>query len=567
MPANNVTYTAQWTTNYYTVEFKAEGVTVETKGYEFGAAVDKPSTDPSKEGYTFVGWKAADGTVYGADEALPAMIAADVVYTAEFTINTYSVTWDVDGATTTVDYNYGATVAMAAKPAKTGYTFSGWKYSKTGEIFADGAVLPAMIAEDVTYTAQWNIDSYTVTFVAENATVETKSYEYGAAVAKPADPTKTGYTFVAWVAADGTEYAADAALPAMGTENVTYTAKFEINQYTVLFDALDGVFANGNSTYTIQQNYNTMATKPADPTQTGYTFKGWTTIENGQVADIVVVPATWYMEASDTTYYAVWVINSYTVTFYADNEGTVAYTTTLEYGAEIKEPAAYDASFVNPALDNYSFEGWSLTEVELGQYEEDVAAFVIDFAAAAPTVPAEDIEIYPVFARIVVALAIPEGSTAQVIKFEDDTKTGYITGLEILLDEDTLLSTYLAVEGDGRLEVTLTKYGVCGTGTKVEVIDNVTELPVETYFLIIYGDVNGDADIDATDASMVYNEGIGTAWSNEMSPTYDYCKVVAADIHDRDGLVSAADATTISDIALWIADVNQIDGSVEYYYL
>ena len=570
MPANNVTYTAQWTINSYIATFVAEDVTVETKSYEYGAAVEMPATDPSKEGYTFIGWKAADGTVYGADATLPAMGAADVNYTAEFEINTYSVTWDVDGDTTVVEYNYGATVKMATKPSKTGYTFSGWKNSATGEIFADGATLPAMGAADVTYTAQWNIDSYTVTFVSEKATYETKSYEYNSAVAKPAvNPTKLGYTFVAWVAADGTEYDANTALPAMGTENVTYTAKFEINQYTVLFNALDGVFANGNSTYAITQNYNAMATKPADPTQTGYTFKGWTTVENGTEADIVVVPSTWYMEAEDVTYYAVWVINSYTVTFYSDAEGTqVAYTTELVFGEAIKEPAAYDASFVNPALENYTFEGWSLSEVELGQYAEDVEAYVIDFAAAAPTVPAQKIEIYPVFARVVVALAIPADSTAEILKYDDETKIGYVTGLETLLDEDTLLSTYLAVKGDGRLEVTLTKYGVCGTGTKVEVIDNLTDKPVETYFIIIYGDVNGDAYIDATDASIVYNEAAGaTYWSLERSEAYDYCMVVAADIHDKDGLVSAADATAISDIALYVADVDQVTGNVEYYYI
>ena len=573
MGTADVTYTAKFTINSYTATFTAEGTPIETKSYEYGASVNKPSTNPSKEGYTFKGWKAADGTVYGENDALPVMGTADVSYTAYFEINSYKVTWVFEnGSENQVDtYEYNKAVTMATKPSKTGHTFAGWMYSETGEIFADGAAIPAMIAKDVTYTAQWNIDSYKVTFMVDNAEYDSKTYAYNTAVNKPDVPVKTGYTFKGWKAADGTLYGDDQALPVMGTENVVYTAEFEINQYTVKFDAGDGKFIlieGTPSIYTIKQDYNTMATKPSDPAQTGYTFKGWTAIEGGQEADIIAVPATWYIAAENVDYYAVWTINTYTVT-YLDADGEVAYTKDLDYGTKIQAPEAYDAAFVNPELEYYTFEGWSLTEVPEKLDKEAVAVYVIDFAAAdAPTVPANDIVIYPAFARVIVKLALPENSTA-IVELDDEAEgiVGYVTGLETLLDEDTLLSTYLAVEGDGSLKVTLTKYRVCGTGTKVEVIDNVTGKTVETYYLIIYGDVNGDAGIDATDASMVYTEAAGlTAWANKGRDEYDYCKVKAANV-SGDSYVDATDATAIDDVSMMIADIDQQTGNVEFFYI
>ena len=569
----DVSYTAKYEINSYTATFTAENVTIETKSYTYGAQVNKPSTDPSKEGYTFKGWKAADGTVYGADRALPAMGAGDVNYTAHFEINSHTVTWvfGTEDENQVDTYEYGKPVQMAAKPSKIGHTFAGWKYSKTGEIFADGAAIPAMIDEDVTYTAQWNIDSYKVTFIADKAEHDSKTYAYNTAVAKPEDPVKTGYTFKGWKAADGTLYGENDALPAMGTADVTYTAEFEINQYVITFDAGDGKFVlieGTPSIYTIKQDYNTMATKPSDPSKEGYTFKGWTTVENGGVDDLVVVPQTWYIGEGNVAYYAVWTIKSYTVT-YLGADGKAAYTKTLEYGAKIQAPEAYDASFVNPELEYYTFEGWSLTEVPLKLDKETAATYLIDFEAAdAPTVPASDITIYPAFARVVVTLLVPETSTA-IVELDEEAEgiVGYVTGLETLLDEDTLLSTYLAVKGDGSLRVTLTKYGVCGTGTKVEVIDNVTQQPVETYYLIIYGDINGDAGIDATDASMVYTEAAGlTAWANKGREEYDYCKVTAANV-SGDSYIDATDATAIEDVSMMIADIDQQTGNVEFFYI
>ena len=151
----DATYTAQYTAtpNEYTATFVDEdGTTVlkEATTYAYGAPVVKPD-DPTKEGYTFAGW-----TVGGAVVDVTTMPAANTVYAATYTKNTYTITWkNANGATlgtTTVEHGetpaYSGTAPSLSNTSKLGYTFTGW----TPEIVA--------ATEASTYTA-----AYKVTFL------------------------------------------------------------------------------------------------------------------------------------------------------------------------------------------------------------------------------------------------------------------------------------------------------------------------------------------------------------------------------------------------------------------
>ena len=100
------------------------------------------------------------------------------------------------------------------------------------------------------------------------------------AITAPADPTREGYTFISW----------DKAIPAtMPAENMTLTAQWRINQYTITFDT-DG----GSAIAPITQDYGTAITAPAAPTKTGYTFAGWDrTIPNTMPAEDLTLTAHW----------------------------------------------------------------------------------------------------------------------------------------------------------------------------------------------------------------------------------------------------------------------------------
>ena len=146
-------------------------------------------------------------------------------------------------------------------PKVNGLTFGGWY---TDEDCTDGNEynFTAPVTKDMTLTAKWTVNSYTITFDTDGGSaVAPITQDYGTTIKAPAAPTKTGYTFMGW----------NPALPAtMPAEDMTITAKWSINQYTVTFDT-DGGSAVDAQTVA----YGEKAKTPADPTKTGYTFAGW----------------------------------------------------------------------------------------------------------------------------------------------------------------------------------------------------------------------------------------------------------------------------------------------------
>ena len=135
MPDEDLEIRATSTVNEYNVTFNADGKVYETKKVAYGVAITVPTVAPTKTGYTFKQW-------IGVPETMPAQ---DVVIEAEFTINSYSLTFkNGTDVVTAFTVEYGAALAdyasqaMALVPAKDGFTFS-W----------DSAVPATMPAQDV----------------------------------------------------------------------------------------------------------------------------------------------------------------------------------------------------------------------------------------------------------------------------------------------------------------------------------------------------------------------------------------------------------------------------------
>ncbi len=557
IPAYNVTATAQWTINQYTVTYADTYETaIDAQTADYGADVTAVAT-PVRTGYTFAGW-AWTNTDTGATVEAPATIPAyNVTATAQWSTNQYTVTY-ADTYETAIDAqtgDFGADVTAVADPVRTGYTFNGWAWTNTdtGATVEAPATIPAY---NVTATAQWTINQYTVTYADTYETaIDAQTGDYGADVTAVATPVRTGYTFAGWAWTNtdtGATVEAPATIPAY---NVTATAQWTTNQYTV-------TYADTYETTIPAQtgDYGADVTAVTDPVRTGYTFNGWVWTD----AEGNTIPAPATIPAYNVTATAQWTINEYTVTWVIDGTATPE-TYEYEKTITVKE---------DPTKEYYTFEGWTWTNTESGEEITAVSAM-----------PAYDVTITAKFERVPVTLKLVAESTAVVEKetngaivpgTEADPVyiTGYIYGLETRLEEDELLANYLTVEGDGRLVVTLTKYGVCGTGTKVEVIDNVTGEAVETYYIIIFGDTNGDADLDSIDVSMLEEEALGyTMWSkdSESNATYDYCKYRAGDISELnddgtagDGRITTVDAAIFRDVKFGLAEIDQQTGAVIY---
>jgi uncharacterized repeat protein (TIGR02543 family) len=192
------------------------------------------------------------------------MPSSGITLYAKWTINQYTIAFDVDEGTavTAITQDYLSAVTAPVAPTKTGYTFGGW-YSDIS--LTAPYVFSTMPLTGITLYAKWTINQYAVEYVDHNATVlQTASYDYGASlsgVTAPADPMRTGYTFNSW---SGT-------LPAtMGTSTITITATYTVSQFTITFNS-----NGGNAIASITQNYATALNAPASPTQAGMIFDGW----------------------------------------------------------------------------------------------------------------------------------------------------------------------------------------------------------------------------------------------------------------------------------------------------
>ena len=164
--------------------------------------------------------------------------------------------------------------APAATP---GYTFGGWnKADGTAWDYASDKV-----TDNITLYAKWAANTYTITFdTAGGSEIAPITQEYGTVITAPEAPTREGYTFIGW----------DKEIPTtMPTENMTVTAQWEINRYTITFDT-----AGGSEITPITQDYGTAITAPADPTREGYTFMGWDReIPTTMPAENITLKARW----------------------------------------------------------------------------------------------------------------------------------------------------------------------------------------------------------------------------------------------------------------------------------
>ncbi len=328
MPAGDMTLTAQWTINQYTISFEENGGSNVTDiKQDYNTTVTAP-TDPTKEGYAFGGWY-SDAELENK-YTFSKMPAEDITLYAKWNIKQYTITFDEVGGSEVADItqNYGTAVTAPADPTKTGYTFAGW----------DKDIPDTMPAGGMTIKAQWNINKYTITFdEVGGSPVEDITADYAAPVSKPADPTKTGYEFLGW-STDGT---AVITFPAtMPVDGMALKAVWQINSYNLTWDLKGGTVEGDYTNGTVE--YGASITAPADPTKTGYTFAGWNK----------TIPTT--MPAENVIITAQWTAIEYTITYDLNDGAWPSDTTPLEkYTIETESQF-----FAQPTRDQYQFVGW-----------------------------------------------------------------------------------------------------------------------------------------------------------------------------------------------------------------
>lgn len=240
----NLDLTASFSPNQYTITFDTDGGSeIAPITQDYNSTVTAPA-DPTKTGYTFVGW----------DKDIPAtMPAENITIKALWTINNYKLTYKVDDEVYkqyVIEYN--TAITPEAAPDKEGHTFSGWS-----------EVPETMPAYDVEVTGTFSVNQYKVTFISEGVVVKEEILNFGTAITAPEDPTKVGHTFIGW------DPEVDATVP---SHDVTYTAQFSINTYKLTY------FIDGDVYKEYEVDYGTVITPEEAPTKDDFNFSGWSEI-------------------------------------------------------------------------------------------------------------------------------------------------------------------------------------------------------------------------------------------------------------------------------------------------
>ena len=299
VPAHDVTYNGSYIANKYKVTFIADDKVVSETEMEYGTEITIPDA-PVKEGHTFVGWGDVDKTVP----------AHDVTYTAEYKVNSYKLTYEVDGVIYhSENVAFGTTITPLAAPQKEGKTFSGW------------SEIPAtMPAHDVKITGSFSVNSYMVKFIVDDKIIYEQSLAYGSKIVVPSVDEKEGYTFSGFGEVDETVPAHD----------VTYIGSYVVNKYKVTFIADDKVVSE------TEMEYGTEITIPDAPVKEGHTFVGWGDVDK-------TVPA------HDVTYTAEYKVNCYKLTYILNGE--LFAEDSIAYGSVITPREVENTDIGN-------FSGW-----------------------------------------------------------------------------------------------------------------------------------------------------------------------------------------------------------------
>ena len=559
MPEEDVTIKADYSVNSYNVTYFVDGeVYSGPTATVYGTAIAEPSV-PTKVGYSFAGWlddanhKPSDyGVMPSTDLEFYAQwnANANIGYVLEVyemnTDGTYS-----DTPTTTYEFNDGV---VGDERTVTPTVPTGFTLDVESDITAEKSVLTGEIPATGTLVlkAYYTRDQYTL-YIDIDGVVEEEVYYYQQEIADRADPVKKGWTFTGW------EPAIPATMPA---NDVTVVAQFTKNSYTATFDAGEGAFVTGDKTQDIDVPYAESITAPAvDPEREGYEFLGWST--DGEN----VIDNLGRMDDKGKEFIAVWAKAEVTVTFHnylpsekgpAVPEGQATYIYDQKdyaYGEEIAFPAD---PVIQGHEDNYVFTGW--VDADGNAVEAGITA------------PAANLDIYATYERVKVMLIPKNDECTTVIDragltVDDYTAESewYVYGLEEILPLNILLNDYIDVQGDGRIVVTKIKDNskYYGTGSIIDVYDNVTGELVESFRIIIFGDIDGDSYANGVDLSIISEEVLGlTGWSIEGIDEYCAYKVKAANLRP-DGVIDGQDKALLNRHVLSLGEINQVTGLVE----
>ena len=352
---------------------------------------------------------------------------------------------------------------------------------------------------------------YTVTFDSYGGTPvpPAQEVEYGLTATKPADPTLKGYTFAFWYLGEDEQNATAYDFNTPVTENITLTAKWNINKYTVAFNT-DG----GTPVPPAQEvEYGLTATEPAAPEKTGYTFDGWYLGDekydfSAAVEQNITLTAKWHVTLHNIYAYAR--LNSY-----------FAPLTTSEFDTPV---TLNEATLSRLGLGSYN----SLGYISIGSFTFDAMPLTSDLYFG------DDAELSAVAEKLATDIALETGVSDKIVE-----KIAW-TALYKTVNEEDMEPGYPAEAGyqlSGNLNLASVTFRAGA--------ENVENMPAVNYTYddgaIDFYDFYFAGDTITLPTTEPTREGYSfKGWSVEVIPAEN-----DADHLDADGADDAADETLL----------------------
>ena len=531
----------------YNAIFNVDGEEYAKVPTKVGEQIVAPA-DPTKEGYTFAGWRPSVGVMGTADATFEAVFTAagDTAYT----VNTYVMGTDGTYGEPTSDTLTGTTGSTATFVPETreGFTVDNEQSVLSGEIAADGSLVLKVFYSRNQYTLTAEGVAYT--------------FYYGAAVSV-ADPVKEHYTFAGW----------EPELPeTMPAHDVTVVAKWTEDgaDYTAYNAAVAAAQAkqaeDGYAARYTEASRNALAEALAeDVSGKLYSEQGIVDAATKAINDAV----------------AALELMTYTATFYVD--GAVHATVQAKVGEQIALPE-------EPAKEGYVFTGW---DPEVGVMGLEDASFNAQFTAGAVSYKVETYEMDVNGAYGAATVKTVPATTGEAVSVTPETREGFTVDNEnsilsgtVAADSSLVLKVYYSrnqyklsvdgVESDVYFGAALNvaepaaREGYTFTGWNVEV---PATMPAENLTLVSQWSEN-DADYTA------YNAAVAAAQAKQGEENYDkkytaetraaLAAVLAEDVsgkkYSEQGLVDAAtkainDAVAALELMTYTATF-YVDGAV-----
>ena len=472
----------------YNAIFNIDGVEYAKVPTKVGEQIVAPA-DPTKEGYTFAGWRPSVGVMGTADATFEAVFTA--AGNTAYTVNTYVMGTDGVYGEPTSDTLTGTTGSTATFVPETreGFTVDNEQSVLSGEIAADGSLVLKVFYSRNQYTLTAEGVAYT--------------FYYGAAVSV-ADPVKEHYTFAGW----------EPELPeTMPAHDVTVVAKWTEDgaDYTAYNAAVAAAQEKQG-----EENYGkkyTAETRAALAEALANDVSGKKYSEQG-----VVDAAT--QAINDAV--AALELMTYTATFYVD--GAVHATVQTKVGEQIALPE-------EPAKEGYVFTGW---DPEVGVMGLEDVSFNAQFTAGAVSYKVETYEMDVNGAYGAATVKTVPATTGEAVSVTPDAREGFTVDNEnsilsgtVAADSSLVLKVYysrnqykLSVDGvesdvyfGAALEIAdpASREGYTFTGWNVEI---PATMPAEDLTLVSQWSEN-DADYTA------YNAAVAAAQAKQAEENYD----------------------------------------------